>query len=64
MSHTAVQILNREIDTEGSTPSYYRMLVDKAHFKYIAIDPGVYEANDLCFPLILLEKLPPFPAGN
>jgi predicted Ser/Thr protein kinase len=40
------------------------MLVDGKHFKYITIDPGIYEVDDLCFPPVLLEKLPPFPAGD
>ncbi|KAL5347507.1 hypothetical protein ACLOAV_007819 [Pseudogymnoascus australis] len=61
---TKVEILNQEIDPEGSTPSYYRMLVDKRSFKYITIDPGIYEVDDLCFPPVLLELLPSFPAGN
>lgn len=61
---TKVEILNQDIDPDGSTPSYYRMLVDKKHFKYITIDPGIYEDDDLCFPPILLELLPPFPTGT
>ncbi|KAH8770533.1 alpha-galactosidase a precursor [Hyaloscypha finlandica] len=61
---TTVEILNQEIDCEGDTPSYYRMLVNKKDFKYITIEPKIYEVDDLCFPPILLSKLPPFPAGN
>jgi predicted Ser/Thr protein kinase len=61
---TTVEILNQEIDCEGNTPSYYRMLVNKQHFKYITIEPKIYGADDLCFPPILLSKLPPFPAGD
>jgi hypothetical protein len=64
MHPTIVEILSQEIDREGNTASYYRMLVDKEHFKYITIDPGIYEIDDLCFPPILLEKLPPFPPGD
>jgi len=56
--------LNQEIDCEGDTPSYYRMLVNKKDFKYITIEPKIYEVDDMCFPPILLSKLPPFPAGN
>jgi hypothetical protein len=61
---TTVEILNQEVDCDGNTPSYYRMLVNKKHFKYITIDPKIYEADDLCFPPILLSKLPPFTAGD
>lgn len=59
-----VEILNQEIDCEDSTLSYYRMLVNKKHFKYITIEPKIYEIDDLCFPPILLSKLPQFPAGD
>ena len=64
MSPTAVEILNQEIDCEGNTPSYYRMLVNRKHFKYLTIEPGIYEDDDMCFPPTLLSKLPPFPAGD
>ncbi len=64
MYRTNVEILNQCIDPEDNTPSYYRMLVDRKHFKYITIDPGIYDVDDLCFQPILLEKLPPFPAGD
>lgn len=64
MHLTKVEILNQCIDSEGKTPSYYRILVNKKHFKYITIDPGIYDVDDLCFPPILLEKLPPFPEGD
>jgi predicted Ser/Thr protein kinase len=59
-----VEILNQEIDRNCNEASYYRMLVNKEHFKYIDIDPGIYEVDDLCFPPILLEKLPPLPPGD
>ncbi|KAL2067699.1 hypothetical protein VTL71DRAFT_15795 [Oculimacula yallundae] len=57
-----IQILNQEIDCDG--PSFYRVLVDKQHFKYLTIDPNIYEVDDMCFPPKLLTLLPPFPAGN
>lgn len=56
-----IEILNQDIDPEGDTPSYYRVLVDRKHFKYITIDAGIYEVDDLRFPPALLEKLPSFP---
>ncbi|KFY30871.1 hypothetical protein V494_08038 [Pseudogymnoascus sp. VKM F-4513 (FW-928)] len=64
MQPTNIEILNQYIDPDGATPSYYRMLVDKRHIKYITIDAGIYEVDDLCFPPVLLEMLPPFPAGD
>ncbi|ESZ89743.1 alpha-galactosidase A precursor [Sclerotinia borealis F-4128] len=40
------------------------MLVNNEHFKYITIDPEIYEVDDMCFPPYLISKLPPFPAGD
>ena len=59
-----IEILNQEIDPNDTEPHYYRMLVNRTYFKYITIETGCYEVDDLCFPPILLEKLPQFPAGE
>jgi len=64
MYPTQLEILNQEIDPEGQTPSHYRILVSEKHFKYVTIDPGIYEVDDLCFPPALVEKLPSFPEGD
>lgn len=61
---TQIEILNQEINPEDKTPSYYRILVNRKHFKYITIDPGIYEVGVLCFPPVLIAKLPPFPEGE
>ena len=53
-----IEVLNQEVDPEDKTPSYYRILVNRKHIKYVTIDPGIYEVDDLCFPPILVEKLP------
>ncbi|KAG4413853.1 hypothetical protein IFR04_012997 [Cadophora malorum] len=59
-----IEVLNQEVDPEDKTPSYYRILVNRKHIKYVTIDPGIYEVDDLCFPPILVEKLPKFPEGD
>ena len=59
-----IEVLNQEVDPEDKTPSIYRLLVNKKHIKYVTIDPGIYEVDDLCFPPILVEKLPAFPDGD
>ena len=58
-----LKILHLSVDDTG-LESYYRVLVDGNHFKYISIDPGVYEVEDLTFPQALLSKLPPLPYGE
>jgi len=42
-----LQILNQEIDSENKEPSHYRMLYNGRHFKYISIDAGILEADEL-----------------
>lgn len=64
MHPSKIEILNQEVDSDGTAPSYYRTLVDGKYFKYITIEPGIYEVDDLCFPPVLLAKLPPFPPGD
>lgn len=64
MHHFQIEVLNQEVDPEDKTPSSYRLLVNKKHIKYLTIDPGIYEVDDLCFPPCLIEKLPTFPDGN
>jgi len=66
MHPTTVEVLNqiKKLIMRVIRLSYYRMLVNKKYFKYITIDPSIYEADDLCFPPILLEKLPPFPPSD
>lgn len=46
---TTVEILNQEIQCEGNTPSYYRILMNKKHFKYITIEQKIYKVDNLRF---------------
>lgn len=45
MSPSKIEILNQDIEPDGSTPSEYRMLVGGKHIKYITIDLGIYEVR-------------------
>jgi len=58
-----LKILHLSVDDTGSE-SYYRVLVDGKYFKYISIDSGVYDVEDLTFPQALLPKLPNLPPGE
>ncbi|KAJ8070519.1 hypothetical protein OCU04_000893 [Sclerotinia nivalis] len=64
MPPTTITILDQDVDVEGNTPSYYRMLVNNEHFKYITIDPKIYQVDDMSFPPVLLSMLPAFPSGD
>jgi hypothetical protein len=58
-----LKILHLSVDDTG-LESYYRVLVDGKYFKYISIDSGVYDVEDLTFPQALLSKLPNLPSGE
>ncbi|KAF3209745.1 hypothetical protein TWF106_005847 [Orbilia oligospora] len=47
-----------------SKSSYYRMLDGRKYFRYITIDPGTLDEEDLTFPPALLQKLPAFLTGD
>jgi len=48
-----LKILQLSADDTG-LESYFHVLVDGRHFKYISIASGVYEVEDLTFPQALL----------
>jgi hypothetical protein len=58
-----LKVLHLYVDDTG-LESYYRVLVDSKYFKYISIDSGVYDVEDLTFPQALLSKLPNLPPGE
>ena len=58
-----VQILHLSVDEDGSE-SHFRILVDSKHIKYLTIDAGVFETDDMCFPPKLLSQLPSLPQGD
>lgn len=59
-----IEVSKQETDPDDSESSHHRILVDRTHFKYVTIDPGVYGIDDLCFSPSLLGKLPAFPVGD
>lgn len=59
-----MEILDYLSVNEGDDISCYRILVDSKHFKYITIDAGVYNPDEMGSPSSLLPLLPPFPPGD
>lgn len=57
-----IRLLNVEVDREDV--SDYRMLVDGKSFKYITIDPGVYNPNEMTFDQVIIPQLPLMPEGD
>lgn len=58
-----VQILQLEVDSEGGEGEY-RILVDGKFIKYVSIDGGLYDADDMCFTPVFVPQLPPLPPGD
>ena len=55
------QLLQASVDEANE--SDFRILVNDS-VKYITIDYGLYEMNDMCFGPALIPLLPPFPQGD
>ena len=58
-----LQILHLSVDLDGFE-SHFRVLVDGKDIKYLIIDYGVYDTDDMVFPPALVPKLPPLPDGH
>lgn len=58
-----LNILHMSVDENGED-SYYHVLVNGQRFKYIVIESGTYDIDDLSFPPGLLSKLPQLPPGD
>ncbi|KAG6114073.1 hypothetical protein E4U31_006534 [Claviceps sp. LM219 group G6] len=62
-----VRLLACEV-TDDTNDSYYRLLVDGRHFKYVITAPGTFygcDKYDSSFePVLLGEIFPPFPIGD
>ncbi|TVY86424.1 hypothetical protein LAWI1_G008473 [Lachnellula willkommii] len=58
-----IQVLQLEVDPETSGGEF-RILVDGTSVKYLTIDPGLYDADDMCFTPLFVPQLPPLPPGD
>ncbi|RSL54808.1 hypothetical protein CEP54_009685 [Fusarium duplospermum] len=50
------------VDPEGE--SEFRLLINDRFIKYITIDNGVFDSEDMCFGPSLISLLPPLPPGD
>ena len=58
-----IQLLQANIDP-GDDESELRILVDGTFVKYLTIEAGVYDVDDMCFEPALVALLPTLPPGN
>ena len=60
-ANSGLQILH--ISADENAESHFRILVDGQCIKYLNVDAGVYEFEDMCFPPALIPQIPPlFPS--
>ncbi|KAM7217205.1 alpha-galactosidase A precursor [Rhypophila decipiens] len=57
-----IQVLQASVDPEYE--SEFRILVDNKFVKYITIDAGLYDCDDMCFAPSLISLMPPLPPGD
>lgn len=58
----AIELLQAEVSENDQ--SFFRLLVNNRIIKYITIEPGTYNADDMCFGPSLTSLLPPLSPGD
>jgi len=57
-----IELLQASVDPDDE-PSEFRILVDQKSVKYLRIDPGLYDVDDMCFAPSLISIIPALPPG-
>lgn len=57
-----IELLQAEVAEDDQ--SFFRLLVDGLSIKYITVEPGIYNGEDMCFGPSLVSLLPEFPTGD
>jgi hypothetical protein len=57
-----IQVLQVSVDPDDE--SHFRVLVGGKLTKYLTVDTGVYDPDDMCFAPFLIPLLPPLPPGD
>ena len=64
MPHPVPEIRLLQASADLDDTSEFRVLVDGKFIKYLSIDPGVYDVDDMCFEPTLISLLSPLPPGD
>jgi len=59
-----IQLLQASVDPDSKEQGDFRILVDHESIKYLIIDPGLYDVDDMCFGPSLIPMLPSLPPGD
>ncbi|KAI0190833.1 alpha-galactosidase A precursor [Astrocystis sublimbata] len=57
-----IKLLQASVDEDDE--SHFRLLINDKTVKYIIIDAGLFDTDDMCFAPSLIDLLPPFPPGD
>ena len=64
MRDTVYDIKLLQASVDPLDESEFRILVDGKFVKYLTIDAGLYNADDMCFGPSLISIIPPLPTGD
>lgn len=64
MTHSQVNVELLQAEADEEDQSFFRLLVGNRHIKYVTINPGLYNVEDMCFGPSLVTLLPKLPAGD
>lgn len=59
-----LQLLQASVDPDANGESEFRLLVNNKFVKYVNIDAGLFDPDDMCFGPTLISLLPEFPPGD
>ncbi|KAL7927971.1 hypothetical protein ACQKWADRAFT_278364 [Trichoderma austrokoningii] len=59
-----IQLHQASDNPEGESESNFCLLVNNKFVKYILIDGGLYDPDDMCFKPSLISLLPALPPGD
>ena len=60
----AIELLQASVDMNSDDQGDFRILVGHKSIKYLIIDPGLYNVDDMCFGPSFVALLPSLPLGD
>jgi hypothetical protein len=64
MPSTVPDFQLRQASVDPDDQSEFRILVDRKFVKYLIIDPGLYDVDDMCFGPSSISIIPPLLSGD
>ena len=64
MAHSQVNVKLLQAEVDECDQSFFRLLVNDRFVKYVTINPGLYNVENMCFGPSLVTLLPELPTGD